>query len=175
MTTFTSHLGGRRLVLDLGCGPGRDVEFLAELGCRAIGLDLSAGMLAEARRRLPQADLIRADLRRPPLKSASIDGVWACASLLHLPRADMPAALAEIARLLRRPDGLLYLALKGGQGERWIAGQAGQRTFFAYYQPDEVETLLRYAGFRTLENWIASDQAGRHEPWLNYLAAVESG
>jgi SAM-dependent methyltransferase len=176
LDAFARHVGGARRVLDLGCGPGRDLDFLAQLGCRVAGLDLSAGMLAEARRRMPDtdpgsADLVRADLVRPPFAAGCFDGVWACASLLHLPKAHLPAALAEIARLLPRP-GVLYLALKGGQGEEWVGGSPGQRFFFAYYQPAEVEAALRRAGLILLETWTSADQAGRAHPWLSFVAAV---
>jgi SAM-dependent methyltransferase len=167
---FAARLTGQRRVLDLGCGPGRDIDGLLRLGCRVVGLDLSVGMLREARRRLPTALLLRADLRRPPLATASLDGVWACASLLHLQRAELPMALAEIFRLLRVPAGVAYLALKRGRGEQWLEDADGHRTFFAYYQPAEVETALHDAGFQILEGWEAADQAGRDRPWLNFVA-----
>jgi hypothetical protein len=77
--------------------------------------------------------------------------------------------------LLRRPGGLLYLALKGGRDERWVVGRNEQRYFFAYYQPDEVETLLHRTGFRLHESWSSPNQAGYAEPWLNFLAVVETG
>ena len=172
LAAFTQHLAGRRQVLDLGCGPGRDVDFLTHLDCTVVGLDLSAGMLSEARKRLPHAPLIQADLRVPPLASERFDGIWACASLLHLPRAGFGPALAELVRLLRKPGGVLYLALKGGQGEQWITGQSGRRAFFTYYQPDEIETSLAHAGFQILERWMAEDQAGRDQPWINVVARL---
>lgn len=171
LDAFARRVGGARRVLDLGCGPGRDLEFLARLGCWVAGLDLSAGMLAEARRRMPATPLIRADLGRPPLAAGCFDGVWACASLLHLPQVQLPAALADITRFLFRP-GVLYLALKGGHGEAWVADVSGQRFFFAYYQPAEVEAALRRAGFTLLEAWTSADQAGREHPWLSFVAGV---
>jgi SAM-dependent methyltransferase len=172
LSAFTRHLTGQRQVLDLGCGPGRDVDFLTHLDCTVVGLDLSAGMLIEARKRLPQARLVQAELRNPPLASERFDGIWACASLLHLPRTDLNYTLGELVRLLRQPGGVLYLALKGGQGEQWVTGGGGWRTFFAYYQPDEVETLLAHAGFQILERWIAQDRAGRDRPWINVVARL---
>jgi SAM-dependent methyltransferase len=175
LNAFASRVTGQRRVLDLGCGPGRDVDFLARLGCRVVGLDLSVGMLAEARRRLPDAALLRADLRNPPLAPDSLDGIWACASLVHLRRTELPLALAEIERMLRCSTGILFLALKGGRDERWVADRHGQRFFFTYYQFDEIETALHYARFRVLEKWEAPDQAGRDTPWLNLVAAVEAG
>jgi SAM-dependent methyltransferase len=172
LSAYSHRLTGQHRVLDLGCGPGRDVDFLTQLGCRVVGLDLSAGMLSEARCRLPEAHLVRADLRLLPFALGSFDGVWACASLLHLPRALLPVALAGVVRIVRRPGGLLYLALKGGQGERWVTDRDGRRSFFAYYQPPEVETALRQAGFQVFEIWVVPDQAGRDEPWINAVAGL---
>lgn len=172
LNAFAGRVKGQRRVLDLGCGPGRDIRFLTELGCRVMGLDLSSGMLSEACRQLPKAPLIQADLRCLPLAPRSLDGVWACASLLHLPRAQLPIALAEVARVLCRPNGVFYLALKAGQGERWLADPDGQRYFFAFYQPDVLQTALRKIGFHILEIWSAPDEAGRDRPWINVVAGV---
>lgn len=171
--TFTRVLGGQHHVLDLGCGPGRDVVFLSQLGCWVAGLDLSARMLAEAHRRVPHAALVRGDLRHPPFGPATFDGVWACASLLHLRRSQLSPALAQVSRLLRRPAGVLYLALKGGQGQRWVTGEGDRRAFFAYYQAAEVHTALQKAGFEVIEHWVEPDRAGRDEPWLNFVGRVE--
>jgi SAM-dependent methyltransferase len=129
-------------------------------------------MLVQALKRIPAARLVRADLRRMPFAPGSFDGVWACASLLHLRRTQLPAAVAGIVRLLQHPGGVLYLAMKGGQGERWVAGKEGRRYFFAYYQPAEIQTLLGDAGFQILERWQSSDQAGRAAPWLNFVARL---
>lgn len=179
LDAFAGRLGERRSdqhrVLDLGCGPGRDIDFLTQLGCQVVGLDLSLGMLAQARKRNPDAHLVCADLRRIPLAPGSFDGVWACASLLHLRRAQLPAVLARLVRLLQYPGGVLYLAVKGGQGERWVVGEEGRRYFFAYYRPAEIQTILGDAGFQILEQWQGSDQAGRATPWLNFVASLGSG
>ncbi|MGD2205373.1 MAG: class I SAM-dependent methyltransferase [Anaerolineae bacterium] len=172
LSAFAERITGRRRVLDLGCGPGRDVDFMSQIGCRLVGLDLSIGMLSEARCRLPDADLVRADLRCAPFATAAFDGIWACASLLHVPRVQFPDAVAEVARLLRRPGGLFYLSLKRGHGERWVAGIGGRRIFFVYYQPSEVETRLRQAGFQILEGWVSSDSAGREHPWISFVACT---
>jgi SAM-dependent methyltransferase len=169
--TFTRAVREPRRVLDLGCGPGRDVRFLTELGCQVTGLDASAGMVAEARLGLPDAALVQADLRWSPFAAEAFDGVWACASLLHIPRTVLPPALAEISRLLRSPGGVLYLALKGGSGEHWVTDAENRRSFFAYYQRSEIETLLDQVGFQTLESWCAPDLSGRRQPWVNVVAA----
>ena len=160
-------------MLDLGCGPGRDVEHLTELGCWVVGLDLSSGMLAEARRNLPTVLVVRADLRDPPFASSSFEGIWACASLLHLARSQLPNALLGLGRLLRQSSGVLYLALKVGQGESWSANRSGCRSFFSFYQPPEITTALAEAGFQVLEDWVAPDKGGRDRPWLNVIARMQ--
>lgn len=172
LDTFAQAVPNPRRVLDLGCGPGRDMGFLTELGCQVTGLDASAGMVSEARHVLPNAVLVQANLRLPPFAAGSFDGVWACASLVHLPHTALPHALVTISQLLRWPGGVLYLALKGGTGEQWVAHAENRRLFFAYYQLSEIETVLDQAGFQVLESWSAPDLSGRRQPWVNVVAAL---
>jgi len=166
LDTFGECLRPGARVLDLGCGPGRDVRFLGEMGFRALGVDRSAGMLAEARQRV-NAPFVQADMRALPFADGSLDGVWACASLLHVPREQVPAVLSEAHRVLEH--GHLFLAVKRGEGEAWIETETGP-IFFAYYYPAEVELLVERAGFRVLDRWESSDQAGRDQPWINVVA-----
>ncbi len=166
LDTFGGYLRPGARVLDLGCGPGRDVRFLNELGFQTVGLDRSAGMLAEARPRVV-APFVQADMRALPFADGSFDGVWACASLLHVPRAEAPAVLAEVRRVLEH--GHLFLAVKRGEGETWVETEHGP-VFFACYHPAEVELLVERAGLRVLEFWEEADQAGRDHPWINLVA-----
>lgn len=161
MECFARYLGPGARVLDAGCGPGRDTAHLREYGFRVVSLDLSWRMLAEARQRT-SGEWVCADLRAIPLAGGCLDGIWACASLLHLPKRDMAAALGELRRVLRR--GILYVAVKQGDGEAWVMMDSGLGRFFAYYRPEELEALCRRARFRVLE-WIPSQA-----PWLNLIA-----
>ena len=81
-------------VLDLRCGSGRDVQLLNRRGFNTIGFDRSVGKLKEAQRRMGN-QFICADMRRIPLPTDSLDGIWMCASLLHIPRVDVPTVLHE--------------------------------------------------------------------------------
>jgi len=166
---FQEYAPAAAWVLDAGSGPGRDSRYLAGLGYRPVALDLSAGMLREGQRlglTAHGAAAVQGDLRRLPFASRSFLGVWACASLLHLPRHELHAALTEFGRVLRA--GCLYLALKEGEGEGWQDGDYGPR-FFTYYRPGQVAQALQAAGFLVLESWVNDPGAGR-QPWLNYLA-----
>ena len=153
-------------MLDLGCGPGRDLRWLDGRGFRPVGLDRSGGMLAHAAHHAGDVPLIRGDMARFPLRSGAADGLWACASFLHIPKRDAGQVLGESARVLR-PGGLLGLTVKRGDQEGWTETRG--RRFFAWWQPDELAAALAAAGFTV--RWRAStpDPLGR-EPWLERLA-----
>ena len=75
-------------LLDLGCGGGWDADDLAQRGYRVVGVDRTSALLVAGRRRYPSLPLIRADLRHLPFQPMSFDGLWAAASLMHLPKPD---------------------------------------------------------------------------------------
>lgn len=155
-------------LLDLGCGPGRDLAFLRSAGYRVIGLDATAAMLRFAAGSAPGADLIRADSRALPLAAGALDGVWASASLLHLPRLELVIALAAIRQALR-PGGALHLSLKQGRGEAQSDGR-----LFAFYQPDEAARAVRGAGFAIAEQWTAADPRPGAPDWIHIVARLAS-
>ena len=163
---FVAHLRRGAHVLDVGCGVGRDVGHFQELGFEVTGTDRSSGMLAEARRRVA-APFVQADMRHLPFANASFDGLWVCASLLHLPKADALAVLQECRRVAGH--GHIFLAVKEGQGERWVTSHEGQSVFFAYYHPAEIELLVERAGFRVLEAWEDPPGPGQTENWLEVI------
>ena len=163
---FAARLTAGACVLDVGCGPAHDTAGLRELGLRAIGFDRSRGMLAQARGDLP---LLLGDMRCLPVRDGALDGLWVCASFLHIPRRDAPAVLRELRRALR-PGGVLFISIKRGLGQRWIAHGAGGQRFFVFYQEDELDALLAAAGFAVREGWLDADHLGRPEPWIARLA-----
>ncbi len=166
--------GGR--VLDLGCGSAWAARRLRADGFRAVGLDRSVGRIGRASASLSSegapVPLILGDMRALPIASDSLDGVWACASLLHLPKAELPGILAAIHGLLR-PGGALFVSLKEGDGEAWQTRGAARR-FFAYYHADELDARLAEAGFCRGAAWrtvaLASDPA---HAWLGWLGVAE--
>lgn len=167
------------VLLDLGCGPGRDTLAFRELGYQVVGADLSAGMLAEAWRRVPEGRFVRADMLHLPFASESFSGVWACASFLHLPRATAEVALAEIRRVLS-PSGALFLSVKRGKGEEWrVHPENGLRFFFTYYLPTRLWNMVEDAGFevKTLAENVSPTQLemnGEPTRWINLYAIKDS-
>jgi SAM-dependent methyltransferase len=127
-------------------------------------------MLAEARSRgLP---LLLGDMRALPVRDGALDGLWVCASFLHIPKRDGPAVLRAFGRALC-PGGIMYVCVKQGDGERWVEHSAGRQRFFAFYSEREFDERLVAHGFTVLEGWIADDNLGRPERWINRLATVD--
>ena len=163
---FCAYFKPGARILDVGCGPGRDLLSLAERGFWAVGLDRSSGMLREATARGAER-LVQADVRALPFASGTLDGVWACASLLHLPKVELPAALAETHRALGH--GHICLIMKQGEGESWRDDGQGQRRFFAYFHPAEVELALERAEFRVMYCGLEPDENRSNLMWINAI------
>lgn len=156
---FFDALEGDRL-LDAGCGPGPDLETMVTGGYDVTGLDITPAFLRAAREHVPDASLVRGDMRRLPVRSGAFDGVWSCASFLHVPRSDAIETLREFRRVLDE-DGIVFCSVKR---EATTPGESEDR-HFEYYSPDELRSVLREAGLeprrvRTVDNWV-SVLAGR--------------
>lgn len=150
------------LVLDLGCGTGRDVLALLAAGVDAIGLDRSPAMLATPG--LPERVVV-ADMRAIPLADRSVDGWWAVASLLHLDRAGARATLAELGRI-SRTAAVGFVSVKRGEGEAWEPMDGGSARYVRYWQAGELDGELAGAGWTIERAWTAADPLGR-QPWLS--------
>jgi len=149
-----SLLGSDGPLVDLGCGPGRDLAAFTTARIQCVGVDLSEGMLTiAARRGLP---VVRGDLRAPPILPGSVSTVYSCAALLHVPREQVPATL-QAWRALLRPGGRLHLSTSLGDGEGWEAvpyaagrgPQGGQRLerWFVHHELDNLLSVITGAGF----------------------------
>jgi SAM-dependent methyltransferase len=159
--------GGPPRVIEVGCGPGRDMAWLESRGVVVVGVDLSRGMLQQARLRA-RGPLAQMDMRRIGVRPAALHGAWCNAALLHIPLDDAPYVLAQIAALLVS-GGPLFVSLQGGAGETWEHAAYGHAVdrFFARYSADEVVAMLTDAGF------VLQDQDQRpagSRVWLRFLA-----
>ena len=148
-------------ILDLGCGPGRDLKTLAELGHTAIGIEGLERFAAMARDysgcEVWQQDFLKLDL--PP---GRFDGVFANAALFHVPSQELPRVLRELRATLK-PRGVLFSSNPhGNDDEGWNRGRYG-----AYHR---IETWRRYvsqAGFVELAHYYRPDGLPREQqPWL---------
>jgi SAM-dependent methyltransferase len=136
---FVSELPEGAHVLDLGCGPGDAAHRLLKAGFTVDAVDATPAMISRARELGVPARLATFD-EIDGLDA--YDGIWASYSLLHAPRANMPATLARLHRALK-PGGRLHIGMKLGTGEK--RDRLGR--LYVYYTEDELVGLLEAAGF----------------------------
>jgi SAM-dependent methyltransferase len=161
--TLLRHLQGAApfAVLDLGCGPGRDLATFAGLGHEAIGIDGSARFVVMARAHsgcpVWQQNLLALDL--PP---GRFDGIFANAVLQHVPASELPRVLRELHAALRG-GGVLFSSIPHGHGEE---GWHGSR-YSVYHEPATWRRRLAEAGFVELEHYYRPEGRPREQqPWL---------
>ena len=149
-TSFLAGLPPGALVGDLGCGPAFDGERLASKGCRMVGMDISAGMLALASERLG-GRVFQADLRDIPVRSGFLDGIWNVASLLHVPDEDTHNVLDEFRRVLKPSGSLLLVTALGASTRREPVAYADEESrWFVYRDQTVLSEQLRRSEFRIL-------------------------
>jgi SAM-dependent methyltransferase len=154
--------GPNAVVLDAGCGPGRDIGYFVRDGVRAVGIDRSFELLRIARKQGHQ--VVEADLRNIPMESETFSGVWACASLVHLSPLHIRSALAEFKRVLR-PHGNLFLSVRHGSGIEQRADTSGITRWFYMYSLPLLEELLLESGFVDIDAHVEAGVA--HGTWIN--------
>jgi SAM-dependent methyltransferase len=139
-------------VLDAGCGPGHVGRYLQGLGRDVTGVDLSGRMVEVARERNPGMAFHVGDLRSLPFETASFAGTIAFYSIIHLKAEELPAAFAEMARVLV-PEGFLLLAFHVGDEVRRVEELWGVKTCldFVFFEPETVAAALAEGGFRIVE------------------------
>ncbi|UNC16237.1 class I SAM-dependent methyltransferase (plasmid) [Acidiphilium multivorum] len=156
-------------ILDAGCGSGRDARAFLDLGYRVAAIDGSAAMAKHASQLLGHP--VR-HLRFEAVEDVDrYDGIWCCASLLHVRPADLLDVFRRLARSLR-PAGVWYLSMKAGRGERFEGGRR-----FTDIDEEGLQRLLEaLPGLGLIEAWrTAGRQPGReHITWLNALIRKES-
>lgn len=161
---FTALLPEGGTVLDWGCGSGRDAKAMAEANFNVVAVDASPVMCDIASRyaNVP----IRCESFFELDERNAYDGIWACASLLHLRREQLPEALARASRALK-PGGVLYASFKLGDFGGYRNGR-----WFTDLRVDDLSVLLPMTSWQLLESWESADvREGRDgERWLNFLA-----
>jgi len=151
---FIDALKGKD-VLEIGCGPGVDASFLQQAGMKVTATDFSDEFVRIVRERFPKVIAHRMDMSAPNLPKNSFDGIYSFASFIHLPRSQAQQTLNGLSSLLRS-SGVLFMALiKSSKVPEYVIQDLGGRPnnplLFTCYQFDEIEKLLKNAGFRTVK------------------------
>ncbi|MEO6952083.1 MAG: class I SAM-dependent methyltransferase [Polyangia bacterium] len=158
-----SHLGrpAPLSILDFGCGPGRDLAHFSSLGHEAVGVDGCASFCEMARAH-SGAEVLHQDFLALALPPARFDGVFANASLFHVPSSALPTVLSQLHNTLR-VDGVLFCSNpRGPDREGWSNDR-----YCCFWSLETWRAFVEAAGFTELEHYYRPEGKPRDEqPWL---------
>ena len=143
---FLGCLGGdSRVVLEVGCGPGKDAAAIAAAGHRYVGLDLSVVHAQYTRDAVGAA--LQGSLLQLPVATDSVDAAWTMSTYMHVPDTGIAAALDELVRVVR-PGGLIGIGVWGGLGDEQVLedDHFDPPRFFALRHHDVMRELYRNLG-----------------------------
>ena len=165
---FEETLPKKANILDAGCGSGRDSKYFLSKGHNVTAMDASEELCQKA------ALLIGKEVKCQTFQEINdkniYDGIWCCASLLHVPSIEINSVMTNLAEALK-PNGILYASFKLGdqQGER-------NGRFFNDMTEESLKDLISELPFDLKESWITEDvRPGREsEKWLNSILLKSS-
>ena len=161
---FLRYLEPGSRILDLGCGSGRDTRYFLEKGYQVDATDGSAEIcrLASEYTGIPVKQMLFSELDAV----SEYDGIWACASILHLPEEELRDVMHRIGTALKE-GGIFYTSFKYGD----FAGERNGRYFRDFTEESFREFLTDFHEFRMTDQWITSDVRPNsgEEKWLNVL------
>lgn len=172
---FIHMLPQGAMVLDAGCGPGRDAVFFSGKGFSVTGIDISDNLLEIARRKDPTVRFLHMDLRNMDFPDNMFDGIWACASLVHLKRDEIPVVLTAFHRILK-PGGILFLLMIEGKKEQYVEQPSipGHVRFYTFIEKQEGTDYLERAGFTVDRSGMYRDNkfygTGKSLPRVYYFS-----
>ena len=165
---FLESMPENAKILDVGCGPGRDLKYFESLGFKVVGIDPSAEMVRLARE-FSNANVIHGKIEDVNFDN-EFDGIWACASLLHIPSANLPDVFAKISTLLKL-NGVFFCCFKLGQFE----GIREDGRYFTYLNDESLTKLVSQVhGLVIQKIWVSNDaRDDKSVSWINCLMIKE--
>ena len=161
---FLPFIKKEGLILDLGCGSGRDSYYFKQNGYQIVAVDGSKELATQASLLLGQPVLNQ--LFEDIQFNEEFDGVWACASLLHVSAKELPSILIKIRESLKK-EGVFYISVKEGERRGVEDGR-----FFQYYSPSQFHHLISQCGGLKIETaWSHTElrDEGNKVVWLNVI------
>lgn len=160
---FVELLKPKGRILDAGCGSGRDAKAFLEMSFQVDAMDASAEMVKLAREYtgLP----VKHQMFESIDEIQAYDGIWACASLLHLTEAELPSVFTQLTNSLKS-GGVWYMSFKYGSGQREKDGRV-----FTDMDEQRMQSLLKDCPkLKLVELWVTEDiRPDRNERWLNVM------
>lgn len=161
---FLSYIPGDGLILDFGCGSGRDTKFFKEKGFDVVAIDGSEELckIAEAHTGIKVKCMLFQELD----EVNKYDGVWACSSILHLTREELKTVFQKMINSLKSA-GIIYTSFKysGFEGER------NGRYFIDFTEDSFDDFIKEFSDIEIIDEWITSDVRPdrKNERWLNLI------
>ena len=162
---FAAYLRDGAFVIDMGCGSGRDVVAFSDMGFRVIGIDASEELVYLAQERLG-INAFTADMSTW-LQGDKYDGIWCCASLMHLDEAECRQFFINLNCNLKK-GGVLYFSVKSGIK----TGTDEEGRYMRDFTEEDIRELISYVeGLTIKEYWYTDDILNRRDfRWLNVIA-----
>ena len=167
---FLPHVKQHGHILDAGCGSARDAAYFKQQGFTVSAFDASENIARLASNYLQQPVEIKTFQE---LECANkYDGIWCCASLLHVPKAELPQVFLKLQKALK-PDGVLYVSFKYGTQERVHNG----REFTDLNESALTALITHHTELEIIKQWQTVDQRPERESevWLNALIKYAIG
>ncbi len=160
---FLEKLCEEAHILDAGCGSGRDSLYFKKLGYKITAMDISTKLCKLASEYIGQ-EVLELSFQDMAFE-AEFDGIWACASLLHVPSDELPTIIGKLKKALKA-GGILFASFKYGDFE----GERNGRYFYDLTE-QKAEQIFRDSGFQVEKMWITEDVRPERvdEKWLNIL------
>ncbi len=146
--------GGR--IIDVGCGPGVDSEYMLTKGFEVVGIDLSLKMLKLARKKNPNAIFQQEDIREINFEQGTFDGILASYSLIHIPKKDIPNVLKTFFKILR-PNGIICIGIQEGESREVSIAEplkSDEKIFVNVISANELHNLLERNRFTVLSEFV---------------------
>ena len=161
---FLGYLPEHALILDFGCGSGRDTKCFMEQGYPVVAVDGSEELCKAA------TEYTGIEVKQMLFRDLNVadkyDGIWACSSILHLPKAELLDVISKMIRALKS-NGVIYTSFKYGEFE----GERNERYFTDFTERSFREYITEISNIAVEESWISRDVRPDRdeEKWLNLI------
>jgi SAM-dependent methyltransferase len=144
---------GSNKVLELGCGNGRDAEYIiSKVGInKYIGIDASKGLIKIAKEKIPEGEFYVEDMREVTHETEQFGIIFSFASMLHMKQEEMVKLIDKCHKMLKT-GGILFISTKYGEYKEEKVVNLGDDKYYYFYRPEDIEILCPYKFFVVYKN-----------------------
>lgn len=142
-------------ILDAGCGPGTDSDYIQTKGYSVFGVDVSDKMVDLAQKKNPKVHFEKADIRELNFKIETFDGILASFSIIHIPKQDLLPTFLGFNKILKN-GGVIYVSIQEGKSEEIIVDEPlkpDEKIFLNIISAEDLRKLLKDTGFEILNEF----------------------